>query len=592
MKQGKILLTLSMSLLLTSLTGCSGEKNIKYVSVLGENEDGEIKPAEKEIGLYFKDNNEIPYISIQDGFDYLSAFKAARFNDKENKEHYYRVSKDGENYVVTEEHNKKVTFDVPKQTITYDDMDTFCDLLGSSESVPLATLTLSGKEKSIKTISKTFTPGNAVTIDLNNYSVLDLVKYNDKLYIPLATFNDCFINTYGVSNLAYNYQSLYVVPNGGLVDPLFGQLSTLGESFFNGPKRNKLSKELLDYNYQETCLNFDYFYGLKKEKGYTNFDTFINQKGFKNDFYSEDIKKVDDALSLTLSHLVDGHSGASINSTFYPFGEISHDKSRENADRKAWAEGSDSFQKSRSEKAKTDPTAALGNYGDETGKTYYIGFDSFAPLNEALLYDKSEYEDKRTINTQTAMQFQAAYQELTSAANAGKYKNVVVDLSTNDGGSSDAMIYALSVLVGNVQTSSINPLTGAKASVTYKADINLDGKVDSNDISLADKGFNIVFLDSKYTFSCGNAMPFIAKTSNSKVMTIGEKSGGGACAVRNVNTAIASTYMASSLTTIATKQGETYVSVETGIAADHTIDEASMFDRLFISTMVNSWIGE
>ena len=61
-----------------------------------------------------------------------------------------------------------------------------------------------------------------------------------------------------------------------------------------------------------------------------------------------------------------------------------------------------------------------------------------------------------------------------------------------------------------------------------KVDSNGDKKYDKEDCFGDD--FNIYLLTSDYSFSCGNAFPAIAQKENS-VKIIGQKSGGGECAV-------------------------------------------------------------
>ena len=75
-------------------------------------------------------------------------------------------------------------------------------------------------------------------------------------------------------------------------------------------------------------------------------------------------------------------------------------------------------------------------------------------------------------------------------------------------------------------------------------------------------------------------------------MTIGEKSAGGACAVRPLMNPLAASNMMSSTSRISTKDASGKItSVEAGVAADHAIEREKMFDRAFVSAQVNSWFA-
>ena len=62
-----------------------------------------------------------------------------------------------------------------------------------------------------------------------------------------------------------------------------------------------------------------------------------------------------------------------------------------------------------------------------------------------------------------------------------------------------------------------------------KADVNLDGKIDENDVTYGNK-YKFYILTSSYSFSCGNAFPAYAR-DNGLATIVGTKSGGGECVV-------------------------------------------------------------
>lgn len=592
MKNKQSLLLLASLAVTSLLASCgsnqpsSGEANIKTVDFITPNDEGEAQKSGIQLHLLFKGSSEIPYICLDEGFSIMSGIKAVRGKDERNQKYYYHITDDGKTATVVDELNAKATFDLANQTIVYDDLENFCSMKPETMLKPLSLLGLDGKAKAIKASKNDFTKAKQTfTIDLKKYDGVDLFAHNGKTYLPLVTFNDAFYGVFESSSIAYNFKDVYLVNDGSLFTNLFGVSipTPYGESFFNTTKKATISKEIANFNYQESCLMFDHFYGLKKDKGYTSFASFIEQKGFKADFENTNTKKADDALTLTLSHLVDGHTSAVLNSCLYEFGTAENDAKRMNAERQQWMSESEAFQLKR----KQTGTAPLGNYYEPTTKTYFIAFDSFTPIDEAVLYSPNIVDNQEVAKTSTAVQFAQAYKYLSSAEGKEKVNTVVIDLATNDGGSSDALVFALSTILGDVKTNCVNPYTDAFNETVYHADLNLDGKIDAEDKGLLEKGYNITILDSRYSFSSGNALPAIAKANSDKVKTLGETSGGGACAVRNSFNGLSSVYCLSSTTQIVTKKGDQYVNVDKGVPADVEVAQDSMFDRLVVGKMAN-----
>jgi len=190
----------------------------------------------------------------------------------------------------------------------------------------------------------------------------------------------------------------------------------------------------------------------------------------------------------------------------------------------------------------------------------------------------------------TAFLFNKLYKELTSDTYKNTIKNVVVDLSTNTGGAADGLIYALSTLIGNVTFDMTNPLSGGYGHQVYMADINADGVVDSNDKPLCDLGFKIGFINSSHTFSSANAMACIAKINKPSVVMLGEKTGGGPCAVRANVTPLGSIIYSSSLCTISKLENGKYVNIDQGVNADYTLTREQMIDRNYIVNNLKNWL--
>lgn len=60
-------------------------------------------------------------------------------------------------------------------------------------------------------------------------------------------------------------------------------------------------------------------------------------------------------------------------------------------------------------------------------------------------------------------------------------KNVVIDVSNNDGGSDDLALYMSSIIANRQHERFQNPLTNQTVTERYDVDRNLDGKFDEKD---------------------------------------------------------------------------------------------------------------
>jgi hypothetical protein len=299
---------------------------------------------------------------------------------------------------------------------------------------------------------------------------------------------------------------------------------------------------------------------------------------------SGDVKKMDAALLYAIYDLNDGHTFISDFSPLYKFGDETFDKSKLNPSKLALEKGNDDLKN-----AKISSNVEDTNVIDEANKTMYISFSSFTSINEKIIYSGNKHNDF-VYALCTAAQFSDAYKTLVEKKDT--IKNVVVDLTTNDGGASDGMIYALSVLIGEVSFDIYDPLSKGHTRTTYKADMNLDKKIDEKDVSLLDLGFNIIFLSSEYTFSSANAMVACAKSLKNNVIAIGQTTGGGPCVVKHSASGIGSVYSTSGLNVISLKDGNNYVNIDKGQKPDHEISKDKFYDRSYISSQIKTWLHQ
>lgn len=583
-----------------ALASCSGKGEKVEEKDIYTSKDGEVVKT-GTVNLLFKENSNVPYISLKDGVSLMSVVRGASLD---NFDYKFTLDKENNEYAIKNEKGAKCTINKEKQTLVYDDFDKFGYAVLDTAN-PLSILTLKPGNKALKIASSHYTPGNAVTVDLNKYSKLDIYEKKNEYYLPLSVYNSILFNVFESVNLAYNGKNIYLIPGDGLTTKIAGiSIPTpLGTDFQEKANKDILTEEYAEYNYQSLAFDFDYVYGLKDK--FSSFDEYVTKNNYKSLLLSKDPKESDANLLYALSYLNDGHTTVSSFSCFYNAEEHAVDKTKINPDTVKKEEDDTKFAKS-----KTDAGITEGlDYSK--GDTVFVTFKEFTNIDNDLLYttetpkddlldDFTGLDDIPGIDfdfnltdvklNNTACLFNQLYKDLTTDQTKKDVKNVVIDLSANDGGAADGLIYSLSTLIGDVALDLVDPLSGGANHQVYKADINADGEINDKDKSLAELGYKIYFIDSKYSFSSANAMPVLAKLNNKNVVTLGENTAGGPCAVRYNITPFGTGTCSSSLSTIARKVDNKYKNIDDGVAADFALEEAQMLNRQYIVDNIANWV--
>ena len=585
-----------------TLAGCSNSsEKIETKDVYTLNADGEVAKV-SNCELLFKNGSDIPYISLDEGTALMSNIRQNQLDDKKYK---YELNKGSNEQVIKNETGAKCIVSKEKQTLTYSDYDMFTNIFTDKQK-PLSMIPLKSDFRALKVVSEDYVPGNELVVDLTKYSKLDIYSAGDRYYLPLSVYNSVLLNTQGLISLAYNGKNVFLIPSDSLqtteLSPL-PILTELGTKFREGAKKDTLTQEEVDYYYQSLLFDFDYQYGLRDK--FTSFEQFLINQNQKANFDKKDPKGLDAATSIALSWLNDGHTALAEFSNLYDFLDNDIDKGLANPVKANWEERDEAFTKAKTEAGIKDGIEYKGN-------TAFVTFAKFTSVNNELLYGMNKKDSEKDDLTglddsigfdfgsleeeifmsNTGVLFSKLYKELTTGEHKNDIKNIVIDLSANEGGAADGLLYALSTLIGNVQMNLANPLTGASNVQVYKADMNADGAIDEKDKGLKELGFNIYFLDSAYSFSSANAMPYIAKLNCPSVVTLGDKTAGGPCSLRSNLTTIGAVIFSSSLNTISKKVNDKFVSIDDGIEADYKLTEAQMLDRNYITTNIASWTSK
>ena len=203
-------------------------------------------------------------------------------------------------------------------------------------------------------------------------------------------------------------------------------------------------------------------------------------------------------------------------------------------------------------------------YYDSTQKTAVIGFDSFR-VNYAAWDDFYNGKGEVPVESDT---YAFIRSKLYKAKEDGA-KNLIFDLTSNGGGDTWALCGIVGLLNGAKADFDTNDTFNKYHSTEkHSFDINLDGKFDNDDVLESNKfDFNIGVLTSNFAFSCGNLMPSVMKELGYKIL--GEKSGGGSCAIIVESTAEGVPYVHSSYLCLTDSAGN---NIDDGVPVDYQID--------------------
>ena len=203
---------------------------------------------------------------------------------------------------------------------------------------------------------------------------------------------------------------------------------------------------------------------------------------------------------------------------------------------------------------------------DNGTKTAYISFDNF--LVDYTGWDDYYNNGMREEDIPKDTDSFAFIRKSLYQAVADEAVNVVIDLSTNGGGDSGALAGVVGLLNGAKFDFVMND-TFDKTSMTTKMliDVNLDGEYNGADIEECNKfKFNVAVLTTSNAFSCGNLLPSVLKELGYKI--VGQRSGGGSCAIAIQTTADGLAYVRSSNLCLSNAMGE---NIDVGVPLDFEI---------------------
>ena len=360
------------------------------------------------------------------------------------------------------------------------------------------------------------------------------------------------------------------------------------ETFFN--KKNR-SEALSIFNYQLLRFQIDNFYGLKDEltakHGFTDFDTFVTNKGLKDKLLSTDANEYDRGLSeFLMKYIDDGHTRYTDRSLFAKDNVSASDLINQYSGprRTALFNKIDEYSNYRKTVLGEDVNPIGLSMKDETA---VIRFDAFSHLLP-IITDPGETMDY--LDIPTAMENSTPYGFIKSFEEIDKHseiKNVVLDLTCNGGGMVLTLPFLSSYFTKDPTLYLRDNLEGVVRELHYSVDLNCDGIYGGEGDCLADK-YNFYLLTSDFSFSCGSAYPTMAHIAG--VDIIGKKCAGGACNVAGFADACGSIYTLSAPQQIGYLDANgNFVNDDAGIPVTHELDKESWYDLTKLNAAIEGW---
>ena len=539
--------------------------------------------------LYFKEGAEdIPYVNIEELCNYY-------FTVEYPEKYKVLITSKNNNYTST------VLIDLTKRKIYFSNYDHYMSKFRSRSSKTFFDFAEVQENDFIK-IEKSFNSWGA-PIEVNFSGFEDFVlcaEIDGKLnyYVSLNTFGNLFTN----NQYVYNGKEVYSV---NIVNYL-NEFDNAKEfyRFDEGTGKKMRSSALTDFTYKELCINLDLNYGLKELHGnkFDCFDSYFEYVGLKSKLLNPDPEIFCKAIwDLCEAYFSDNHSNFKFASYY-----CGYDIAKKFAERVETGDENLLTGESLGKKIELYYTARQNVYGEDIpglefsddGKTAIVRFDHYTNSEDydlnAIINETNQKLEKTTEDicnsikeNYTAIQKDIDTEYYLYCVNKmikekPGVENVILDMSNNTGGSCRTAVATLAWMLGEVQTNITNSITGAKCSSVYVCDINADGKFDEND-TIKDK--KLFCLISPASFSCGNMVPAMLKSSD-RVVLLGETSGGGSACVYTTMAADSTIFQISSRYVMSENKNGSNYDIDKGIEPHVRLQPETLYDRETICSIV------
>jgi hypothetical protein len=514
---------------------------------------------------FYNDMPSVPYISVA---DFQSLVKPGTT---------ISVTKTGDGLYQLQNAGGSASVNTTSDTMAFDDYMAFTNLMDLLQ--PGMDNVYYDGGPFVRYNHQTLTGGSsAVTFDYGKYAI-DLRGDDTAVYFPFTTLADLYADL-SYHNAACNGEKVVVAKcdddSWGIeaLDPDFTAQSIM--------EAGTRTADMAAYSYGELCFVLDHFYGLpgraiiERMNYQEGLDKFLastaDGQQVKQLLLSTDMTEYAYGLEMLNAIFSDGgHTalwaaeslisadGSTFEDTYPSLAELYNENYYSSL-----VEGGGVYYANKPLRSLLfGDLAGSGDEGDDDddddddeedntpvvtyhkkGNTAICHFDSFNRINfEAWNKFYAGTGPLPTLENTENDDLVVFLDALKKADEDPEVKNLVIDLTLNTGGSLDVVVAMTSLMYGESLCRCFNVLTGQQMTWYYDVDRNFDGKFDDRDNDVH-YDLNFCILASRLSFSCGNLFPSLCQDSG--LLVVGEKSGGGSCAVGTYRTAEGLKYSISS----------------------------------------------
>lgn len=533
--------------------------------------------------LYFKEGAEdIPYVNIE-------ALCNDDFTVEYPEKYKVLITSNNNNYTST------ALIDLTKRKIYFSNYDHYMSMFQSSSSKTFFDIANVQENDFIK-IEKSFNSWGA-PIEVNFSGFEDFVlcaEIDGKLnyYVSLNTYGNLFT---AFKSVVYNGKEVYSVNK--IINNGFDNTKEFYR-FDEGTGKKMRSSALTNFTYNELCINLDLNYGLKELHGnkFDCFDSYFEYVGLKSKLLNPDPEIFCKAIwELCHAYFSDYHSIFMLASYYCGYDIAKKFRERVETGDENLLTGNSLYEKMvlyKTARQIAYPEKVPGLEFSDDGKTAIVRFDEYTTSGDsdlnAIINEKNTEEICELIKTDyTAIQNDIVTEYYLYCVNKmikekPEVENVILDMSNNGGGACRTAVATLAWMLGEVQTNITNSITGAKCSSVYVCDINADGKFDEND-TIKDK--KLFCLISPASFSCGNMVPAMLKSSD-RVVLLGETSGGGSACVYETMAADSTIFQISSRYVMSENKNGSNYDIDKGIEPHVRLQPETLYNKKKICRIV------
>lgn len=523
------------------------------VPASGAKPDDKIKLTSKEMTTYHYTNSEsiktevfyrndillnTPYISLKTYYNLLT------------KHDLTIVKGEKHIYTVTSANGEVATIDTENDTLTCADYQNFISSTIYRQDNVSNVYFDGAPFLRVKNVTAT-EAAKPKTINFKKYNI-NLIGKDDDILLPVATASNMFMGPTMITCFCTNDSIYFIDPN----DPHWETGSLMYDSrYYSGLrktfKEGTRTKEEALFSYGELCFLIDTYYGLpgreylhEELKQYRDLDKALQERNevtrqAREYLMSTDYSEYLAGIKMLAAFISDaGHSVADIGTSYY----LNSDSSLNSKVAKALNEIN--FQESKYEAPRNINSSYMYGLYDARQSGPSVAANSYVLKGDTLFYRMDQFDFdiydwnnfyKNPLTNQMPKDAVGNFKRmLEKYKDNSSVKNVVVDISLNPGGYGDIVCAFMGLMNGNTYQHSYDTVNERQITVNYEFDKNFDGKFDEHDAEVH-YNFNFAVLCSGYSFSCGNLLPAQAKESG--IALLGDKSGGGSCAVIDASSA-------------------------------------------------------